>query len=274
MPNLTTGSFNVAVGRAALNANTTGDTNVATGAGRAVLQHHRQQQRRQRRRGAGVQHDRQQQRRDRHERAHARTRPASNNIATGNDALSRTRPATQRRDRRPRAGFANTIGIDNIATGPGALFSNMTGDNNVATGVHALSTTRPATTTSPPAINAPELATTDRQSDNVAIGRNAGKNLTTGSNNIDIANAGKAGESGTIRIGTDGKQTATFIAGISGTPSAERPSRWSSTSNGQLGTAPARSASTSHRSRTSSACRSLERQQRQIERLREQVKGG
>src|SRR5213076_460956 len=39
---------------------------------------------------------------------------------------------------------------------------------------------------------------------------------TTGSNNIDIGNAGVAGEGATIRIGTQGTQTATFIAGVSG----------------------------------------------------------
>src|SRR5262249_13842183 len=44
----------------------------------------------------------------------------------------------------------------------------------------------------------------------------AGNNLTTGSNNIDIGNSGGAGESRTIRIGTNGNQTATFIAGIYG----------------------------------------------------------
>ena len=42
--------------------------------------------------------------------------------------------------------------------------------------------------------------------------------LTTGSNNIDVGNAGVAGESSAIRIGTVGTQTATFIAGIRGTP--------------------------------------------------------
>ncbi len=35
-------------------------------------------------------------------------------------------------------------------------------------------------------------------------------NLTTGSNNIDIGNGGVAAESGKIRIGAQGKQTATF----------------------------------------------------------------
>jgi trimeric autotransporter adhesin len=42
--------------------------------------------------------------------------------------------------------------------------------------------------------------------------------LTTGSNNIDIGNAGLAGEAGTIRIGTSGSQTATYIAGIARAP--------------------------------------------------------
>ena len=53
-------------------------------------------------------------------------------------------------------------------------------------------------------------------SSNIALGASAGQNLTTGSNNIDIGNAGVAGESNTIRIGTVGTQTNTFIAGISG----------------------------------------------------------
>jgi hypothetical protein len=39
---------------------------------------------------------------------------------------------------------------------------------------------------------------------------------TTGNNNIDIGNPGVAGESNTIRIGSVGTQTATFIAGIRG----------------------------------------------------------
>jgi hypothetical protein len=53
-------------------------------------------------------------------------------------------------------------------------------------------------------------------SNNIGLGSNAGINLTTGRNNIDIGNAGVAGESGRIRIGTAGTQTASFIAGISG----------------------------------------------------------
>ncbi len=48
------------------------------------------------------------------------------------------------------------------------------------------------------------------------MGYQAGLNLTKGSNNIDIGNAGVAGEANRIRVGTKGTQKATFIAGISG----------------------------------------------------------
>src|SRR5207302_3488258 len=48
------------------------------------------------------------------------------------------------------------------------------------------------------------------------LGNSAGTHLTTGSNNIDIGNQGVAAEANTIRIGTVGTQTKTFIAGIHG----------------------------------------------------------
>ena len=55
-------------------------------------------------------------------------------------------------------------------------------------------------------------------SNNTPVGALAGQNLTTGNNNVDIgANVvGLAGESGKIRIGKQGAQNGTFIAGISG----------------------------------------------------------
>jgi hypothetical protein len=91
----------------------------------------------------------------------------------------------------------NTIGNNNTANGDGALFNNTSGEDNTASGVDAL------------------LSNTTG-SNNIGLGVSAGDNLTTGSNNIDIGNAGVAGESGVIRIGTVGNQTATFIAGVSG----------------------------------------------------------
>jgi hypothetical protein len=48
------------------------------------------------------------------------------------------------------------------------------------------------------------------------LGNEAGANLTTGSNNIDIGNAGVAGEANRIRVGTKGTHKNAFIAGISG----------------------------------------------------------
>jgi hypothetical protein len=51
--------------------------------------------------------------------------------------------------------------------------------------------------------------------DNIALGNNAGSLLTTGNFNIDIGNAGLAGESNTIRIGNN-LHTRAFIAGIRG----------------------------------------------------------
>jgi uncharacterized coiled-coil protein SlyX len=51
---------------------------------------------------------------------------------------------------------------------------------------------------------------------NIAVGSNSGSKLRTGSNNIDIGNRGAAGDSKTIRIGTEGAHANTFIAGISG----------------------------------------------------------
>ena len=74
-------------------------------------------------------------------------------------------------------------------------------------------------------------------SDNIALGSFAGTNLTTGDDNIDIGNEGVAGEANTIRIGTQGTQTRTFIAGISGTALGSGMAVRVN-ANGRLGTAP------------------------------------
>jgi len=102
------------------------------------------------------------------------------NTATGTDSLG-----------------ANTIGSANTAIGAGSLFNNSTGQNNTATGVNA-------------------LYSNTTGSDNIAIGLNAGFSVTSGSNNIDIGNRGHVGDSQTIRIGTRGTHTSTYVAGISG----------------------------------------------------------
>jgi hypothetical protein len=78
--------------------------------------------------------------------------------------------------------------------GSGALGDNKNGDSNTAVGENAL---RHST-----------------GGENIALGTNAGSNLTTGNSNIYIGNSGESAESSTIRIGFD--QDRTFIAGISG----------------------------------------------------------
>jgi len=91
----------------------------------------------------------------------------------------------------------NTTGSFNAAFGAGALQDNTTGEENVAFGEEAL-----------------DAETTGFG--NIAVGVGAGSNLTTGDNNIDIFDLGVAGESNTIRIGTQGFQSETFVAGIFG----------------------------------------------------------
>src|SRR5207253_2447768 len=74
-------------------------------------------------------------------------------------------------------------------------------------------------------------------SNNIGLGTSGGSALTTGSDNVDIANAGVAGESGIIHIGTAGTQTATYIAGIAGVPLGVGRSVGVS-ADGQLGVKP------------------------------------
>src|SRR6266567_7395462 len=109
-----------------------------------------------------------------------------------------------------------TTGSQNTATGWQALFSNK-GDENTANGAFA-------------------LYSNTTGGSNIALGNSAGFNLTTGDFNIDIGNAGVAGEANTIRIGTSGDQTRTFIAGISGTAVAGAAVKVNA--NGLLGVAP------------------------------------
>jgi hypothetical protein len=82
------------------------------------------------------------------------------------------------------------------AAGVNALLKNTTGQENTAIGVDDA------------------LLGNTTGNNNIAVGYKAGNNLSTGSNNVDIGNLGAAGDANTIRIGTQGTQTATYIAGI------------------------------------------------------------
>ena len=108
----------------------------------------------------------------------------------------------------------NTTGVDNTAIGVQALRDNTTGFNNTASGDAAL--IRNTSGNFNTAVGVSALVNNTTGDNNTTIGAGAGKDLTTGSNNIYVANVGVAAESNTIRIGTAGTQTSTFIAGIDG----------------------------------------------------------
>lgn len=110
--------------------------------------------------------------------------------------------------------YYNTTGYHNTVLGADSGFSNKTGDSNVAIGFEA-------------------LYSGTSGSGNIALGQSAGYKLTTGSNNIDIGSEGVVSDSGIIRIGTPGTQTATFVAGIGG--SKVTGSAVYVTATGQLG---------------------------------------
>lgn len=117
--------------------------------------------------------------------------------------------------------YSNTSGSDNTASGYEALYHNESGNNNAAFGASALVQNRSGVGNT--AIGAAALAE-NLGNYNTALGYSAGQALTAGTDNIDIANAGVAGESHTLRLGTQGAPgvtgsgvVRTYIAGISGT---------------------------------------------------------
>jgi hypothetical protein len=205
----TSGAYNTATGGFALFSNTTGTQNTATGLN-----------------------------------ALANNTTGSFNTATGVGALNFTAG-----DENTATGWGalfTNIGSDNTATGFQALFHNFAnGNNNTATGAHALESNifgNDNTATGAQALQSnmgnhvpilfgswntatgvQALQSNTFGSFNTALGFQAGKNLTTGNFNIDIGNfdgsssSDVAGESNTIRLGIQGTQTSTFIAGISGT---------------------------------------------------------
>jgi trimeric autotransporter adhesin len=130
--------------------------------------------------------------------------------------------------------YSNTSGIDNTAGGLNALFSNTEGNENTADGHGALHSN--TTGNDNTAVGHDALFNNTTGSNNIALGHGAGSNLTTGSNNIDIGFFGVADEANTIRIGTLGTQTKTFVAGINGAGVTGMPVKVDG--NGQLGTTP------------------------------------
>ncbi len=90
---------------------------------------------------------------------------------------------------------ADTVGQYNVANGAFALRDNTNGSDNTAEGAEA-------------------LGALVSGNNNIALGYNAAINFTNSeSGNIDIGNAGVAGENNIIRIGTPGNQTQTYLSG-------------------------------------------------------------
>jgi hypothetical protein len=176
----TTGVRNAAHGFAALESNTTGSNNTANG--RAAL---------------------------------ASNTTGSYNTADGYDALFFNSTGIRNTATGSFALIFNTTGNHNTANGYGALNFNTTGNYNTASGYFALYQNTTGNNSTASGYNA--LLNNTTGNENIALGNFAGSNLTTGHNNIDIGNPGVAGEANTIRIGTQGTHTRTFVAGISGT---------------------------------------------------------
>jgi hypothetical protein len=84
--------------------------------------------------------------------------------------------------------------------GYSALYASTEGVGNVAVGLESLKNVTSGT-------------------NNIGLGYVSGANITIGSYNIDIGNIGSSDDFGTIRIGTNGKQSGVLIAGIDGVPS-------------------------------------------------------
>ena len=132
--------------------------------------------------------------------------------------------------------YENTTGGANTAVGGYALSNNTTGYYNTAAGYSALSGNSTGIQNTAFGFEALSQST---GSNNIGIGFQTAYYLTGGAYNIDIGYgsygtlSGDYSESNTIRIGQSGYQTATYIAGITG--SVVTGAAVYVTSSGQLG---------------------------------------
>jgi hypothetical protein len=197
----TSGSGNTASGESALFANTTGSSNTAIGDG-----------------------------------ALNSNTSASYNTAVGAVALFENTTGTSNTALGYDALGANTTGVGNTAAGLYALPSNSTGANNTAFGAYTLYLNTTGKGNAAQGVNAlynntsgvrnlgigsNALYSNTTGSYNVALGFDAGYNQTTGTDDIYIAHQGVAGESQTLRLGTQGSSgvegsgiLSAYIAGV------------------------------------------------------------
>jgi len=198
----------------------------------------------------------------------------NNNTAIGTSALDSETTGLNNTAIGTQALEANDVGQNNVATGLGALTKSTSGNANLATGDFALELNTTGELNVGDGYFALSANTTGNS--NTALGSLAGSNLTTGSKNIDIANAGVAGETGVIRIGTQGTQKQAFLAAVSGKKIAGPAQPVLVNAQGQLGTKAAASAKSS--ARVGNSDRKLRakvnRLQRAVRQLRAEMKRG
>jgi len=141
---------------------------------------------------------------------------ASNNTAVGYQALYTNDPegsgiAIDNTATGFQALYTNSSGAANTASGNMALFGNSSGGYNSADGFQALYLNSSGSYN---AAYGSQALFNSNGSSNTAVGYEAGYNVTTGSDNIHIGNKGAAADSKVIKIGTEGTQKKTLIAGI------------------------------------------------------------
>jgi hypothetical protein len=137
---------------------------------------------------------------------------ACHNTASGEDALYSDTSGSYNTAIGFSSLFSNKTGDNNTAAGYESLYYNSGGSNNTASGYRALFTN--TTGSDNTALGEGALRSGTTGINNIAVGYEAGYYLTTGINNIEIGNKGLATDYNMIKIGVEGLQAKTFIAGI------------------------------------------------------------
>jgi hypothetical protein len=156
------------------------------------------------------------------------------NTATGFNALANNSTGNNNTASGEGALIGNTSGVANTATGGATLASNNSGGSNTADGYFALMNNTTGNNNTASGLGA--LSSNTNGSNNIAVGYQAAIAASpSGSNNIHIGSVGSSGDSGVIRIGTQGNQTSFFVAGVNGaTATNSTAAVLIDTTNGQL----------------------------------------
>ena len=154
------------------------------------------------------------------------------NVANGSNALRSNVDGGYNSATGWQALYSNLNGYYNTANGEQALYANTSGFYNTAQGGGALRNVTGGWGNT--AVGMSALFSITTGTNNIGIGNQAGFNVSgTGSDNIEIGTYGAAGDNRTIRLGSQGQQTITYVAGIYGTPMTG--AQVVVNSNGQLG---------------------------------------